>query len=246
MRRLIVNADDFGMTPGVSAGILLAHRHGIVTSTTVLVTADVDRDQLAAALDSGLGLGIHLNLTLGKPLTRAPSLVDGDGRFVRDARRAAARAEAKEVEDELDAQLARFVTLTRRAPTHLDTHHHVGLYAPVDEILIFAARRLGVAVRSQTELARARARSAALKTTDHFFGESGPAAYWSSARLRQVLRALPPGVSELMTHPGQFDAGLASSRYGRQRETELVGLGGPEARAAVTGLGIRLCHFGAL
>jgi hypothetical protein len=49
-----------------------------------------------------------------------------------------------------------------------------------------------------------------------------------------------------MTHPGQFDAGLASSRYGRQRETELVGLGGPEARAAVTGLGIRLCHFGAL
>ncbi|MGH7310933.1 MAG: ChbG/HpnK family deacetylase, partial [Candidatus Rokuibacteriota bacterium] len=87
MRRLIVNADDFGMTPGVSAGILRAHRHGIVTSTTMLVTADVDRDQLAAALDSGLGLGIHLNLTLGKPLTGASSLVDVDGRFVRDARR---------------------------------------------------------------------------------------------------------------------------------------------------------------
>ena len=86
LRRLIVNADDFGMTPGVSAGILRAARHGIVTSTTVLVTADIDRDQLAAALDSGLGLGIHLNLTLGKPLTRARSLVDGDGRLVRDPR----------------------------------------------------------------------------------------------------------------------------------------------------------------
>jgi chitin disaccharide deacetylase len=246
MRRLIVNADDFGMTPGVSAGILLAHRHGIVTSTTMLVTADVDRDQLAAALDSGLGLGIHLNLTLGKPLTRAPSLVDGDGRFVRDARRAAARAEAKEVEAEIEAQLARFVALTRRAPTHLDTHHHVGLYAPVDEVLLRAARRLGVAVRSQTEQARARARTASLKTPDHFFGEAGPAAYWSAARLRQVLRTLPVGVSEFMTHPGQCDEALSGSRYGRQRETELVGLGNLAARAAVVSLGIRLCHFGDL
>ncbi len=246
MRRLIVNADDFGMTRGVSAGILLAHRHGIVTSTTMLVTADVDREQLAAALDSGLGMGIHLNLTLGKPLTGARSLVDGDGRFVRDARRAAARAEAREVEGELEAQVERFVALTRRAPTHLDTHHHVGLYAPVDEVLLRAARRLGVAVRSQTAQARARARTAALKTPDYFFGESGPAPYWSAARLRQILRVLPPGVSELMTHPGQFDEALATSRYGRQRETELAGLGGSEARAAAATLGIRLCHFGHL
>lgn len=246
LRRLIVNADDFGMTPGVSAGILLARRHGIVTSTTVLVTADVDRDQLIAALDSGLGLGIHLNLTLGTPLTRAPSLVDGDGRFVRDPRRAAARAEMKEVEAEIEAQLERFVALTRRAPTHLDTHHHVGLYTPVDEVLLRAARRLGVAIRSQTGLARARARTAALKTPDHFFGESGPAAYWTPARLRHVLKTLPVGVSEFMTHPGQFDEALGASRYGRQRETELVGLGSPAARAAAATLGIRLCHFGDL
>ncbi|MGH7313520.1 MAG: carbohydrate deacetylase, partial [Candidatus Rokuibacteriota bacterium] len=218
----------------------------IVTSTTMVVTADVDRDQLIAALDSGLGLGIHLNLTLGTPLTRAPSLVDGAGRFVRDPRRAAARAEMKEVEAEIEAQLERFVALTRRGPTHLDTHHHVGLYAPVDEVLLQAARRLGVAVRSQTGQARARARTAALKTPDHFFGESGPAAYWSPARLRHVLKTLPAGVSEFMTHPGQFDEALGASRYGRQRETELVGLGSPAARAAAATLGIRLCHFGDL
>jgi predicted glycoside hydrolase/deacetylase ChbG (UPF0249 family) len=246
MRRLIVNADDFGMTPGVSAGILLAHRHGIVTSTTVLVTADINREQLAAALDGGLGLGVHVNLTLGRPITRGASLVGEDGRFVRDARRAAARAEAKDVEREIEAQLERFVALTRRTPTHLDTHHHVGLHPPVDEVVLRAARRFGVAVRSQTAHARARARTAALRTPDHFFGESGPAAYWTTARLRQVLKMLPPGVSELMAHPGQFDEALAGSRYGRQRETELVGLGGSEARAAAAALGIRLCHFGDL
>jgi predicted glycoside hydrolase/deacetylase ChbG (UPF0249 family) len=246
LRRLIVNADDFGMTPGVSAGILRAARHGVVTSTTALVTADIDRDQLAAALDSGLGLGIHLNLTLGKPLTRARSLVDGDGRLVRDPRRAAARADVKEVEEEIEAQIERFIALTRRPPTHLDTHHHVGLFSPVDDVVLRAAQRLGVAVRSQTELARARARAARLKTPDHFFGESGPAAYWSPERLRQVLKRLPPGVSEFMTHPGQFDEALAGSRYGRQRETELVGLGSAAGRAAVGSLGIRLCHFGDL
>jgi predicted glycoside hydrolase/deacetylase ChbG (UPF0249 family) len=61
-----------------------------------------------------------------------------------------------------------------------------------------------------------------------------------------MLAMLPTGVSEFMTHPGQFDAGIAASRYGRQRETELVGLGSPDARAAAAALGIRLCHFGDL
>ena len=70
MRALIVNADDFGLTRGVSAGILAAYRHGIVTSTTVLVTAKIDRRQLDEARDTGLGLGLHVNLTLGTPSVR--------------------------------------------------------------------------------------------------------------------------------------------------------------------------------
>ena len=245
-RRLIVNADDFGLTPGVSAGILAAHRHGIVTSATVLVTSDLEPRALARARDTDLGLGLHVNLTLGRPLTRARSLVDGSGRFVRDARRAAARADVKDVEGEVEAQVERFVRLVKRQPTHLDTHHHVGLHPPVAGVVLAAARRLGVAVRSQDAAARRRARSAGLRTPDHFFGESGPAAYWSLARTLARLRALPPGVSEFMTHPGWFDDELAGSRYGRQREVELVGVGSPVARAAALSLGLRLCHFGDL
>jgi predicted glycoside hydrolase/deacetylase ChbG (UPF0249 family) len=243
LRRLIVNADDFGLTPGVSAGILCARRHGIVTSTTVLVNAYIDRRQLAAALDTGMGLGLHVNLTLGRPLSGGRSLVGADGYFRHDARRAAAGAGVRDVEREVEAQIERFATLTGRAPTHLDTHHHVGLHAPVAEVVLAAARRLGVPVRSQDAAARARARSAGLRTPDHFFGESGPAAYWTPARTLARLRALPPGVSEFMTHPGLFDDSLGSSRYGRQREVELVGLGVAPARAAAQALGIRLCDF---
>lgn len=243
MKRLIVNADDFGLTRGVSAGILRAHRHGIVTSTTMLVTAAVDREQLAAARDSALGLGLHVNLTLGAPLSRGRSLVDGDGRFVRDARRAAARADVRDVAREIGAQVERFVALVRRMPTHLDSHHHVGLHEPVAGVLLEAARRLGVPVRSQNEAARRRARSAGLGTPDAFFGESGPDAYWTLSRTLRHLRDLPAGVSEFMTHPGVFDEALGYSRYGRQRETELIGLGTPAARAAAAALGVALCTF---
>jgi predicted glycoside hydrolase/deacetylase ChbG (UPF0249 family) len=243
MRRLIVNADDWGLTRGVSEGILAAHRHGIVSSTTVLATAALDHELVARLRDSGLGLGLHVNLTLGVPLTRGRSLVDGDGRFVRDARRAAARATAADVRAEVEAQVQRFESTLKRRPTHLDTHHHVGLHPPVREVVLDVARALGVPVRSQDATARARARAARLRTPDHFFGESGPDAYWSVDRTIRHLRELPAGVSEFMCHPGWFDADLAYSRYGRQREVELIGLGTPSARAAAAALGITVCTF---
>ena len=209
-----------------------------------LVNAGPDREQLAEARAAGLGLGLHVNLTLGKPLTRARSLVDGGGRFVRDARRAAAGAAAGDVRAEIEAQVARFERLVGRPPTHLDTHHHIGLYAPVRDIVLGVARALGVPVRSQDAPARTRARAAGLRTPDHFFGDAGADAYWSPQRTLACLRALPPGVSELMCHPGRFDDDLAYSRYGRQRETELAGLTDPEVRQAAGRHGIRLAHFG--
>ena len=211
---------------------------------------DIDREQLADARDSGLGLGLHTNLTLGKPLTRGRSLVDGKGAFVRDARRAAARAEARDVRAEVEAQVARFEKLVKRPPTHLDTHHHVGLYPPVRDVVLDVARTLGIPVRSQDAEARTRARSFGLRTPDHFFGESGPDAYWSPARTLTMLKLLPPGVSEFMCHPGWFDsdlgvqplrppAGDRDGRAGRRRRARWRGGARhppPALRAAVGGL----------
>src|SRR5688572_10980900 len=243
MRRLIVNADDFGLTDGVTRGILSAHRHGLVTSSTMLVNASVDREQIAEALDTGLGLGLHVNLPLGKPLTGGRSRTASDGRFVRDPKRAAARADAREVEREVEAQIEKFIAMVKRPPTHLDSHHHVATFAPVRDAFFAAAASLGVPVRSEDDRARASARTRRLSTPDHFFGGSGPGPYWSLATTLAHLRQLPPGVSEFMTHPGRFDQDLAYSRYGRQRETEMVGLGSYAAVAAARALGIRLQTF---
>ncbi|MFQ5828499.1 MAG: carbohydrate deacetylase [Candidatus Methylomirabilia bacterium] len=249
MKLLIVNADDFGLTNGVSRGILEAYRKGIVTGTSLLVNRPVGVELLAQLQASDLGVGLHLSLTLGVPVSIAsavPSLVDAEGKFIRDARQLAARAKREEVEAELRAQVNAFVTLMGRSPTHLDSHHHVGRDAPIRETLLALARELAVPVRSQDDESRRSARAAGLRTPDHFFGESGPEPYWSTERTLAHLRALPEGVSEFMTHPGFYDQDLAYSRYGKQREVELEGLTAEAVRRAVEQYDIRLCHFGQL
>ncbi len=247
MKSLIVNADDFGLTTGVSRGILEAHHRGIVTSTTLLVNRPIAAELLAELKASALGVGLHLNLTHGIPISppgEVPSLVDGAGKLVRDSRQVAAAAKPEEAALELRAQVAMFVRLMERTPTHLDSHHHVARQAPILECLLDLAEELGIPVRSQDGEVRRAARARALKTPDHFFGESGPESYWSSERVLAHVEALPDGVSEFMTHPGYFDDDLAYSRYGKQREGELLGLTDPAVKEAVATRGIKLCHFG--
>jgi chitin disaccharide deacetylase len=248
-RRLIVNADDFGLTAAVSRGILEAHRHGIVSSTTLLVNRALDPALLAELRASGLGVGLHMNLTLGAPLARPeriPSLVDAEGTFLRDPVAVASRAAADEVRIELGNQIDAFRRLMGGFPTHLDTHHHVGRHSPVLEVLLEFARALKLPVRSSDEAVRVAAQTLGLRTPDHFRGESGPEPYWSAERVLAHLQELPDGVTEFMTHPGHYDDELAYSRYGRQRETELAGLTDPRARELVARDDIALIHFGQL
>ena len=142
---LIVNADDFGLTAGVSRGILEAHRHGIVTSTTLLVNREIPPSLIEELAASDLGVGVHLNLTLGSPVAsanRVPSLVDAEGRFIRDAREASARAKVDEARIELGTQIDAFRTIMGRFPTHLDSHHHVGRHSPILDLVLDFARAL--------------------------------------------------------------------------------------------------------
>jgi len=248
-RTLIVNADDFGLTPGVCRGILDAGATGIVTSTTVLVNRPIARELVERLQDSGLGVGLHLNLTLGSPIAdprRVPSLVDGEGRFVRSPREAASRAKKDEARIELGNQIDAFRALLGRFPTHLDSHHHVGRHEPILDLVFDFAQAIRVPVRTQDGQVRAAARALKIKTPDHFMGEAESEAYWSSERVLEHLRSLPAGVTEFMTHPGYFDGDLSYSRYGKQRETEMAGLTDPRAREVIEREGIRLAHFGGL
>jgi predicted glycoside hydrolase/deacetylase ChbG (UPF0249 family) len=135
--RLIINADDYAMSPGVSRGILEAHARGVVTSTTALVNTPGAAEALAAARAGapGLGLGLHVNLSFGRPVLppeTVPSLVADDGDFFSGARLPGAmkRFCADDVRREVTAQFARFTQLAGRPPDHLDSHQHIGCLQP--------------------------------------------------------------------------------------------------------------------
>jgi predicted glycoside hydrolase/deacetylase ChbG (UPF0249 family) len=164
-RKLIVNADDFGRSPGVSRGILHAHRAGIVTSTSVMINQPGIGQQLGGALDcTGLGLGLHLVFTAWRPLLppeAIPSLVDPHGRFL-DQHTVWARAEAistTQLRAELLAQIQCFVSLVGHLPDHLDCHHFVYLYPPFFEVYVDLAAQFHLPLRvpfpSETDFRRA-------------------------------------------------------------------------------------------
>jgi predicted glycoside hydrolase/deacetylase ChbG (UPF0249 family) len=152
-KQLIVNADDYGRAPGVSQGILKAHREGIVTSTTVMVNQPWVEAQLAQALACpDLGIGQHLVFSAWRPLLPPediPALVDEHGLFL-DQHSLWARAEEippDQVRAELTAQIERFVALAGHLPDHLDCHHFVHLYPPFFQVYADLAARFGLPLR---------------------------------------------------------------------------------------------------
>jgi predicted glycoside hydrolase/deacetylase ChbG (UPF0249 family) len=154
-RILIVNADDFGMCEGVNRGILEAHRDGIVTSTTVMANMPAAGPGLATARERApeLGLGLHVNLTYGRPVLpaeRVPTLVDSEGRFLDTAVGVGVpgRWTRRDLEAEIRAQLDRFAELAGRPPDHIDAHQLVStLSLPVRDVVLELAERYGIAVR---------------------------------------------------------------------------------------------------
>ena len=162
---LIVNADDYGRAPGVSRGILAAHREGVVTSTTVMVNQPGVEEQLAEALACpGLGVGLHLVYTAWRPVLppeQVPDLVDDNGLFLEqhDVWARAEQIPLDQLQAELSAQLERFVSLAGRLPDHLDCHHFVHLYPPFFQAYADLASDHGLPLRvpfpPETEFPRA-------------------------------------------------------------------------------------------
>ena len=150
--RLIVNADDFGLSPGVNRGILEAFERGILTSTTALVNLEHFADAAAEARRlPALPVGVHLTLLWGRPVSEpssVPSLVDRQGSFPTGLGTLAARAltgrlAAREIEAEFRAQVRRFLD-AGLVPTHVDTHKHVHCLPVVFEALLAVAQEFGV------------------------------------------------------------------------------------------------------
>ena len=151
-RRLIVAADDFGMSPGVNAGILRAHRAGILTETSLMVRGAAAEEAVALAREApSLGVGLHLALLQGhsaSPPREIPLLVDSDGRFSDNPIWSGLRyffvpGIREQLRREITAQLDAFAA-TGLPLSHVDGHVTIHMHPCVLVALLEVAEHYGV------------------------------------------------------------------------------------------------------
>jgi len=269
--RLVVNADDLGLHPSIDAGILRAHRQGIVTSTSVLVTGRSAAAAIAQAKAQDLPVGIHLSLTTNLPpaaeASRVTSVAPG-GKFrarwpqVLTAW-AAGRIRLAEVEAEFRAQIALARKLGAR-PDHLDGHQHLHVLPGLAGIVraIAADEKLPVRwpvahlSREWLRQPAAAAKTAAIALCSRLarMGAAGlpglgtfEAGALSEDRLLSILSKLRPGDWEIGCHPGQTADDVPEQpgwSYGW--EEELAALCSRRVRDVTNQRGIQLTSYGEL
>ncbi len=225
-RVLIVNADDFGRSPGVNRGVFRAHEHGVVTSATLMVRWPAAAEAAAYARRSSLSVGLHLDL--GEWEYR-----DGEwhARY-----QVLATETADSVADEISRQLEQLERLIGRPPTHLDSHQHVHREEPARTALLRAGERLGVPVRGITP---------GIVYSGVFYGQDAEGTPVPDAitvrALVKAIETLPPGITELGCHPAtEVDH---DATYGAERLQELGTLCDPRVRAAIDRRGVDLRSF---
>lgn len=277
-RLLVINADDLGLAPGVNRGIMDARDAGSLSSASMMVNAPAFAEAvaLASARRPGLGVGLHLNLVAGRPLTAAPSLTDARTGMFHSlgelARRAVSgRVRAADVRGECDAQL-RALAAAGVTPTHLDSHRHAhalpgilpAVAASAHEAGLHWVRRpldrpiLGAPAASAKMLVLHAAWRRALVDVDRahlpllaratrFRGIALQGVADVERRLLALLDGLPSGATELMLHPGYDDASLAAQDpYRAEREREVAALCAPAVRERLSRGDIRLVSFAEL
>lgn len=272
--RLIVNADDYGRTAGVSAGIRNAHLKGIVTSTTAMMNMTGIEEALEKAQREcpKLGLGVHLTLTAGKPLrpiTEVPSLTGGSDHFpsATGFMEILSKVDPEQVRSEWDAQIQKFILLTGKKPDHLDSHHHTSYFSPeLFEIMLTFARSLGCGIRpplaeGNSELPMDLPPELGSQAMNFLppllrrFNPLCPENFYSSfydesvnlENLIKILSNIPKGTSELMCHPGYADQELITgSAYNIQREKELAILTDPATYTCIHDRNIQLINYSEL
>ncbi|MEU7473915.1 ChbG/HpnK family deacetylase [Streptomyces sp. NPDC044984] len=271
-RLLIVNADDYGLSEGISRGILRAHDEGVVTSVSVLAVGPaVARSAAWLRERPALGAGAHLAV-VGEdpPLLSAreiPTLVDRRGSF-RPGWRAfmtaavTGRVDMADVRREFQAQLGRLTDDLGLTLSHVDTHQHLHLYPPVARIVTQLAADRGIgAVRVPTSAALgprglvirhwSRALAARLNVAQLAFpqtyGGLDEAGALTLPRLEALVDRLARGradVIEVNCHPGEPTAGdRARYAWGYRWEEELAGLTSPFLRETLQRLDLRLGRF---
>ena len=241
INKLIINADDFGMTLGNTLGILLAHKKGILTSTTCMVNMPYAQFALDEAKKyPELGVGIHLVLTVGKPLLEGgKSFTDQNGNFIRpkDYPDGKPHGDEDELYAEWKAQIEKFISMAGCLPTHIDSHHHVHLLPWHRNVVERLSKEYNLPVRQEEKVYN---HIPYIPFTEDFYGRY---VEMNFDLFKKVCNE-HEGALELMCHPALIDQQLYDmSAYSLPRMKELDILTSNDAKDFITNNHIQLINF---
>ena len=226
-RYLIVNADDFGQSPGINKGNIEAHERGIVTSATLMTRwLAAGEAALYAREHPRLSVGLHLDLGEWvclsgnwKPVYTVVPMDDKEA-----------------VEREAFRQLDSFRSLMGRDPIHINSHQAFHMREPLRSVALQISERLGIPLRNMCP---------GINYFERFYGQTYDGmplpSHLKLDWLLDSLATLPAGLTVLVCHPG--DASDLKTVYQKEREQEVQVLCDPRLRTALTDLRIELCGF---
>ncbi|MCX5693737.1 MAG: ChbG/HpnK family deacetylase [Candidatus Omnitrophica bacterium] len=265
IKRLVVNADDFGLDCAINQGIIQAYESGIVRSVSLMScgVAFEEAVQLARRYP-GLGVGVHLSLNEGDPV--AASLLGKDERHFLFFFRFLLKFFSREINSaqiylEFEAQINKFIEAGLR-PTHLDGHKHIHMLPGILDVVLELARKFKIpSIRLSREpwlvslktshralkflilsmianIHLSKIRKHLIKIPDYCYGLT------QSCRLNEeylawILKSLPVGTNELICHPGLSTLDLPN----KNKEVELIALKSPLIKELIEDLGIQLIRY---
>ncbi len=231
MKKIIINADDFGLVQGVNEGIIKAHREGILTSATLMANMPGFNQAVEMAGENpDLGVGAHLNILRGQPVSSAQevaSLLSKENRFVPSVsgllwKIALKRIKPDNIEREFRAQLEKILGAGIHL-SHIDSEKHIHLIRPIFRIVLKLAKeykinkvrfieeyclstRLGQTIKSffislSSASMKTRMNEEGIRTPDRFYGVCDSGQI-TGDKLKDVFQSVKDGVTEIMVHPG--------------------------------------------
>ena len=218
--KLIINADDYGLSKSISDGIILGIREGYITSTSIMANMTWAEYAIQKALEYNIDcIGLHINLTVGKPILKNDNLINNNGYFYYNKEQIEnPKLTYQDAYNEIMAQVNAISNYSdgKLKIDHLDTHHHLMDNPNIKQAIVDIAQKLNLPIRKYDNVQN-------IKCPD-FLYRNFTINNVSIDSIKQLIEKYKNGnvVVELMTHPGLIDEYTKTVTSYLNREKELL------------------------
>lgn len=218
--KLIINADDYGLSKSISDGIILGIREGYITSTSIMANMTWAEYAIQKALEYNIDcIGLHINLTVGKPILKNDNLINNNGYFYYNKEQIEnPKLTYQDAYNEIMAQVNAISNYSdgKLKIDHLDTHHHLMDNPNIKQAIVDIAQKLNLPIRKFNNVQN-------IKCPD-FLYRNFTINNVSIDSIKQLIEKYKNNnvVVELMTHPGLIDEYTKTVTSYLNREKELL------------------------